>query len=137
MRYAQVRWLGVLARDELAHAYAAADVFVFPSKSETFGLVMLEAMACGTPVVAYPVNGPLEVLGASVGQRGGVLLMDLKQAFSAALQVTRPEARAQALDFSSRRAGEMFETNLVAARPVSCFPNRPEWVLPAQAARPN
>ena len=61
-QYPDVRWLGLLAREELAKVYAAADVFVFPSKSETFGLVLLEAMACGTPVAAYPVDGPLEVM---------------------------------------------------------------------------
>jgi glycosyltransferase involved in cell wall biosynthesis len=121
-RHPQVRWLGVLARDELATVYAAADVFVFPSKSETFGLVMLEAMACGTPVAAYPVDGPLEVLGATDGERGGVLHADLMQAFTAALQVSRAEARARALNFSWRRAGKLFEANMVAARPISNFP---------------
>ena len=56
-RYPQVRWMGVLPRQELTRVYSAADVFVFPSRSETFGLVMLEAMATGTPVAAYPVDG--------------------------------------------------------------------------------
>ena len=60
-RYPQVQWLGLLPRSDLAKVYAAADVFVMPSRSETFGLVMLEAMACCTPVAAYPVEGPLEV----------------------------------------------------------------------------
>ena len=66
-RYANVAWMGVLPRPQLARVYAAADVFVFPSRNETFGLVMLEAMACGTPVAAYPVDGPLQVLGAETG----------------------------------------------------------------------
>jgi len=121
-RYPKVRWLGLLARDELAKVYAAADVFVFPSKSETFGLVMLEAMACGTPVAAYPVDGPLEVLGTSDGHKGGVLHADLHQAFGAALKVSRAQARERALAFSWRQAGQLFQDNLVAARPVSKFP---------------
>jgi glycosyltransferase involved in cell wall biosynthesis len=121
-RYPKVRWLGLLARDELAKVYAAADVFVFPSKSETFGLVMLEAMACGTPVAAYPVDGPLEVLNTQGGHKGGVLHVDLQQAFAAALDVDRAHARERALAFSWRQAGQMFHDNLVAARPVSKFP---------------
>ena len=56
-RYPDVVWMGVLPRDQLAKVYAAADVFAFPSRNETFGLVMLEAMACGTPVAAFPVDG--------------------------------------------------------------------------------
>ena len=121
-RYPKVRWLGLLDRDELAKVYAAADVFVFPSKSETFGLVMLEAMACGTPVAAYPVDGPLEVLGTPEGHKGGVLDADLYQAFSAALRVNRADARARALEFSWRQAGQLFQDNLVAVRPVSKLP---------------
>ena len=71
-RYPQVRWLGILPRAELARVYAAAALFVMPSRSETFGLVMLEAMASGTPVAAYPVDGPLEVLGKPDGRTSRV-----------------------------------------------------------------
>ena len=62
-RYPEVNYLGVLNQCELAQVYASADVFVFPSKTDTFGLVLLEAMACGLPVAAYPVTGPLDVIG--------------------------------------------------------------------------
>ncbi len=84
--YPQVHYLGVLRQDELAKVYASADAFVFPSKSDTFGLVMLEAMACGTPVAAYPVPGPLDVVGNSPA---GVLNHDLKAACEAALTIPR------------------------------------------------
>lgn len=61
--YPDAKFLGPKFGRELAQAYASADVFVFPSKTDTFGLVMVEALACGTPVAAYPVQGPLDVLG--------------------------------------------------------------------------
>jgi glycosyltransferase involved in cell wall biosynthesis len=116
-RYPQVRWLGILPREELARVYAAADLFVMPSRSETFGLVMLEAMASGTPVAAYPVDGPLEVLGQHMGRpAGGVLDEDLKRAWYRALTVPRHEARARALAFSWEQAGQLFLDHLVPAR---------------------
>ncbi|MFX4673955.1 glycosyltransferase, partial [Acinetobacter baumannii] len=61
-KYPQARFLGSMFGGELASAYAAADVFFFPSKTDTFGLVMIEALACGTPVAAYPVTGPVDIL---------------------------------------------------------------------------
>lgn len=115
-RYPQVRWMGVLPRAELARVYAAADVFVFPSRSETFGLVMLEAMATGTPVAAYPVDGPLQVLGKEDAScHGGALDADLQQACYSALAVPRHQARARALDFSWGHAAQLFEAYLVPA----------------------
>ncbi len=113
-RYPQVRWLGVLPRQKLAEVYAAADVFVFPSRNETFGLVMLEAMACGTPVAAYPVDGPLEVVGRSA--QGGVLHEDLQQACLQALELPRAGARERATNFEWRHAASRFEAHLVPAR---------------------
>jgi glycosyltransferase involved in cell wall biosynthesis len=114
LRYPQVHWMGILSRPELSKVYAAADVFVMPSQSETFGLVMLEAMACGTPVAAFPVDGPLEVLGnADHGAEGGFLDHDLKNAWYQALSVPRHEARARALKFSWEKAGSQFFENLV------------------------
>ena len=118
-RFAQVRWLGLLPRAELAQVYAAADVFVFPSKNETFGLVMLEAMACGTPVAAYPENGPTEVLATGVG---GCLHADLRSAFFGAIAVPRHEARARALEFGWAQAAHQFVANLVPAHGNSHMP---------------
>ncbi|MEO0028655.1 MAG: GDP-mannose-dependent alpha-mannosyltransferase [Pseudomonadota bacterium] len=108
-RYPEVTFLGLLPRKELARVYASADVFVFPSRNETFGLVMLEAMACGTPVAAFPVDGPYEVLTSSTGQVvGGVLHTDLAEATRQALSVPRETARARADDFSWAKASHLF-----------------------------
>lgn len=114
-RFADVHWLGVLDRSTLAHVYASADVFVMPSRHETFGLVMLEAMACGTPVAAFPVEGPTEVLGQPA--QGGVLHENLQQATQAALKLPRYAARERALCFSWQTTALSFISHLVAARP--------------------
>lgn len=117
-RYPQVFWMGVLPRTELAHVYGASDVFVFPSRNETFGLVMLEAMATGTPVAAYPVDGPLQVLGHDSGRvEGGVLHHDLRESALQALQVPRAQARDRAMAFDWRETVHMFMANLVPVQP--------------------
>jgi glycosyltransferase involved in cell wall biosynthesis len=119
-RFPHVRWVGLLPRERLAGLYGAADVFVFPSRCETFGLVMAEAMACGTPVAAYPVDGPLEVLGRpredGHGCLGGVLHDDLQKASFEALGTPRHEARLRSLDFSWAQAARLFTGFLVPAR---------------------
>ena len=79
---------------ELADYYADADVFVFPSRTDTFGLVMLEAMACGTPVAAYPVTGPIDVVVDGVN---GALDVDLGSAIRSALMIDRKRCRKFAL----------------------------------------
>ena len=113
-KHQDVFWMGVLPRSELALVYGACDVFVFPSRNETFGLVMLEAMATGTPVAAYPVDGPLQVLGQDEGQvSGGVLHQDLRQAALQALEVPRVEARERALCFDWEKAVHLFLHHLV------------------------
>lgn len=109
-RYPHVHWVGVLPRAELAQVYAASDVFVFPSRNETFGLVMLEAMACGVPVAAYPVDGPLQVIGDSAA---GALRTDLGEAWADALKVRRSVARQRAQVFDWERAASLFVSNLV------------------------
>jgi hypothetical protein len=108
-RYPDVNFLGVLDQQELAQVYAAADVFVFPSKTDTFGLVLLEAMACGLPVAAYPVTGPLDVLGDS---NAGAMDEDLRTACLAALELKREDAAAHARKFSWRAATEQFLAHL-------------------------
>lgn len=119
-RYPQVRWVGILPRDSLSRLYAASDLFVFPSKADTFGLVMVEAMACGTPVAAYPVDGPNEVLARrhhhGGGSLGGAMHVDLSHACRQALAVSRHEARERAMDFSWAHATRLFERFLVPAR---------------------
>ncbi len=91
-KYPDAHYLGVMKQPELAEVYAAADVFVFPSKTDTFGLVLLEAMACGLPVAAYPVTGPIDVLGDSPA---GVMHEDLREACMACAH-HRPPRRARA-----------------------------------------
>ena len=112
--YPEVHWRGVVPRPDLVAIYSAADAFVFPSRSETFGLVMLEAMACGTPVAAYPVAGPLDVVGGSLG---GVLDLDLRRAALCALELPRAQARARALEFDWHPVCRQFIAHLVPARP--------------------
>jgi glycosyltransferase involved in cell wall biosynthesis len=116
-RFPQANYLGLLDREELAKVYAAADVFVFPSKTDTFGLVLLEAMACGLPVAAYPVTGPRDVIGDS---NAGVLHEDLRTACLAALKLRREDALARARLFTWRAATEQFFGNLhPRSRPAS------------------
>lgn len=104
-RYPDARYLGVLMQPELAHLYREADVFVFPSKTDTFGLVLLEALACGTPIAAYPVTGPIDVLENS---DAGVLDNNLAHACKKALFISREVARAHAEKFSWRICTEQF-----------------------------
>ena len=96
----------------LARAYAGADVFVFPSLTDTFGLVLLEALACGTPVAAYDVTGPRDVLAGAAGPIGAVDT-DLRRAALAALEGDRAACRAHAERFSWRSCAEMFLSHLV------------------------
>jgi len=84
-QFPDAHFLGKRTGDALAACYAGADVFVFPSTTDTFGLVMIEALACGTPVAAYPVPGPLDVLQAE----SGVMAERLEHAIAGALQLDR------------------------------------------------
>ena len=108
-KYPKANFMGVLNQQELADVYSSADVFVFPSKTDTFGLVLLEAMACGLPVAAYPVTGPLDVIGDAPA---GAMHHDLKQACLDALQLKREDAVAHAQKFSWAAATAQFIENL-------------------------
>ena len=110
-RYPDVHFAGMLHGAALAEAYAGASVFVFPSLTDTFGLVLLEALACGTPVAAYPVTGPVDVLDGAGNV--GALDSDLRAACLRALQVDRMACRAHAERFSWRACAERFLANLV------------------------
>lgn len=98
--------------ENLARHYSGADVFVFPSRTDTFGLVLLEALACGTPVAAYPVMGPVDVIGKS---EGGVLSDDLKEAALQALKISRKTCRQVALEQSWSKCTDQFLANIQAA----------------------
>ena len=111
--YPDVRFLGVRKGEDLARLYASSDVFVFPSRTDTFGMVLLEAMASGLPVAALPVAGPLDVVGSS---GAGVLDEDLRAACLAALAIPRERARAHAEAFTWANATEQFLTNVATAR---------------------
>jgi glycosyltransferase involved in cell wall biosynthesis len=108
-RYPGVHFAGRKIGAELARYYAAADVFVFPSRTDTFGLVLLEALASGVPVAAYPVPGPLDVIGDS---GAGVLDVDLGRAALAALDVSRTLCRDHALGFSWSACAQQFLESL-------------------------
>ncbi|MGA8755978.1 MAG: glycosyltransferase family 1 protein [Stellaceae bacterium] len=112
-RYPQIYFAGQQDGEALIRHYAAADVFVLPSRTETFGLVLLEALACGLPVAALPVPGPLDV----IGENGpGVLDQDLRNAALGALAIPRELCRAHALRFSWRACIDQFVSNLAASR---------------------
>jgi glycosyltransferase involved in cell wall biosynthesis len=114
--FPDVHWRGVMPRSELARIYGAADVFVFPGRSETFGLVMLEAMACGTPVAAYPVPGPLDVVAPRFdGSDGGALHDDLRTAVAQALAIPRSQPLQRALQFDWTPVCREFISHLVPA----------------------
>jgi glycosyltransferase involved in cell wall biosynthesis len=108
-RYPDAVFAGYRYGEDLATHIAASDVFVFPSRTDTFGLVLLEAMACGVPVAAYPVTGPIDVVVRGVT---GVLSEDLRAAAMAALQLSPEACRAHALQHSWAAATRQFLANL-------------------------
>ncbi len=112
-RYPQAIFTGYQYGEQLATLLAAADVFVFPSRTDTFGLVMLEAMASGVPVAAYPVTGPIDVV---VDGQVGCLRADLTQAIEGALKIDRAAARDYAMGYRWENATAQFLSHLVGAR---------------------
>jgi glycosyltransferase involved in cell wall biosynthesis len=113
-RYPSARFLGEKTGQDLTCHIAAADVFVFPSLTDTFGVVQLEALACGTPVAAFPVTGPLDVIA---DHPIGALDSNLKLACLRALQVSRAACRQFALENSWDNSARQFIGNLTALQP--------------------
>ncbi len=112
-QYSDARFLGVQTAVELAKLYASCDVFVFPSRTDTFGMVLLEAMACGAPVAAFPTPGPLDVVGAS---GAGVLDPDLRKAALEALEIDRDIPIGHAQSFTWENSARQFLDSVNLAR---------------------
>jgi len=108
-KFPAVKFLGPRFGADLAAAYAAADVFVFPSRTDTFGLVMIEALACGVPVAAYPVTGPVDVLNDQVG----AMAEDLDLAILIALKKDRSACAAYGRGFTWEASARQFLSALV------------------------
>jgi len=109
-KYPGVEFLGYKTGVELATIYANADVFVFPSRWETFGIVMIEAMACGTPVAAYPCQGPEDVIDEGVT---GCMNENLTQAIDDCLNLDREKVHQGSMRWSWEKAWEIFRNNLL------------------------
>lgn len=125
-RYPNVLFTGIKTGEDLANAYAQADVFVFPSKTDTFGNTILEALASGVPVAAYPVTGPVDIIDPASG--AGALDEDLQKACMTALGCSRENARKLARSFTWEAASKQFLNNVMIAQG-----RRP--ILPAPAKR--
>lgn len=111
-QYPDVIFTGKRIGEDLANAYASADVFVFPSLTDTFGIVLIEAMAAGVPVAAYPVTGPIDNVVDGVT---GALDRDLRAAVLRAGTLDRAHVRAQAVEYSWSRAARLFLSNIETA----------------------
>jgi glycosyltransferase involved in cell wall biosynthesis len=114
--YPDAVFLGALEGEALAAVYASADVFVFPSRTDTFGLVLLEALASGVPVAAFPVTGPRDVLG---GAEVGVLSEDLREACVQALAIPRQDCVTFAARHSWEASARAFISHMVLLAPVA------------------
>jgi 1,2-diacylglycerol 3-alpha-glucosyltransferase/glucuronosyltransferase len=111
--YPKAHFLGARSGERLAEIYTSADVFVFPSRTDTFGIVLIEALASGLPVAAFPVPGPLDVIGDS---GAGALSEDLRGACLSALEIPREKAREHSLQFTWAESARQFLANIEASR---------------------
>ncbi len=116
-KYPDARFLGTQTGEALACIYASADVFVFPSLTDTFGIVLLEALASGLPIAAFPVSGPADVIG---GSGCGVLFSDLREAALAALRIPRANCRAHGETFTWSESARQFFGNIATASTPRC-----------------
>lgn len=112
-QYPDVLFTGMRTGQDLAAAYAQADVFVFPSRTDTFGNTILEALASGVPVAAFPVMGPVDILGAN--RRAGILDEDLRKACIDALDCSSEAALALARTYSWEASSRQFLENVISA----------------------
>ncbi|SCX06193.1 bifunctional monoglucosyl/glucuronosyl diacylglycerol synthase [Agrobacterium rosae] len=112
-KYPDVHFTGIKTGEELANAYAQADVFVFPSKTDTFGNTILEALASGVPVAAFPVTGPIDILGAH--PMAGALNPNLRTACLDALNCSAEAALALSKTYSWEKASRQFLDNVTSA----------------------
>jgi glycosyltransferase involved in cell wall biosynthesis len=108
-KYPKVKFLGYQQGSELANSYARADVFCFPSKSDTFGIVMIEAMSLGTPVAAYPVDGPLDV----IDEYTGCVDENLHKAIMACLEMDRNVVKQRSTMWTWEQCWNIFRDNLI------------------------
>ena len=114
-RFADVHFLGEKKGRDLSSHLAAADVFVFPSRTDTFGLVLLEAIASGLPVAAFPVPGPLDVIGTT---GAGILSVDLRAAALGALAMGPVDPDRRLADYSWARCADVFEAVVTPITPA-------------------
>ncbi|OYW47176.1 MAG: alpha-mannosyltransferase [Sphingomonadales bacterium 32-68-7] len=123
--FPEAHFLGKQTGLALAACYAGADVFVFPSTTDTFGLVMIEALACGTPVAAYPVPGPLDVLSPG----SGAMAERLEEAIARALTLDRGACLAHGRSFSWQTSTDQFLAALEPVQTVSALPRAPRLAV--------
>jgi glycosyltransferase involved in cell wall biosynthesis len=112
-KYPDVHFVGFKTGEALSRYYSNAEVFVFPSQWETFGIVMIEAMACGTPVAAYPCQGPQDVIDQGMT---GFMNENLKEAVSDCLQLNRQSVENYSKRWTWEAAWEIFKNNLIPAK---------------------
>jgi glycosyltransferase involved in cell wall biosynthesis len=109
-QYPRVEFVGYKKGTDLANYYVQADVFAFPSRVDTFGIVMIEAISLGTPVAAYPVTGPMDVIETGIN---GYMHNDLATAINLALQLNRDQVRASGDKWTWENCWKIFEDNLI------------------------
>jgi glycosyltransferase involved in cell wall biosynthesis len=111
--YKGVKFLGYQSGEELANSYTRADVFAFPSRTDTFGIVIIEALSCGTPVAGYPVAGPIDIIEQGVN---GIMHNNLMTAIEACLPLNRSRVQQSSLKWTWQNCWDIFRDNLVKCR---------------------